>query len=161
MSVDQSTVTWKYIYNHEPNYREMCREKIKGVCLFINTNYLFNLDDDDIERKKVENELRVFLRILYIMNALFVADKESDTAQKQGFAWVTKEHYSELYSYFQNIEYKSPWDSDMLTLEILDNLCEFLTVHFPDNHYFIDACNTPITYTNFKHEINKFTYGIP
>jgi hypothetical protein len=160
MSNEQPTVTWKYIYKPEPNYREMCREKINSVCLFINTNYLLNLDDD-VERKNVENELRVFLRILYIMNAIFVCDKVSDTAQTQGVAWVTKEHYSELYTYFKNIEYKSPWDGDKLTLEILDNLCEFLTVHFPDNHYFLDACNTPITYTNFKHEINKFTYGIP
>ena len=159
MNNEQSTIPWKYVYNHEPNYREMCREKIKSVCLFINGNYLMNLVDDNdadvIERKNIENELRVFLRILHIMNAIFVCD------QKYGVACVTKEHYSELYSYFKNIEYKSPWDADNLTREILDNLCGFLTVHFPDNDYFIDACNTPITHTNFKHEFNKFTYGIP
>ncbi len=165
MNNEQSTVPWKYTYIPEPNYREMCREKINRVCLFINGNYLMNLVDDDdadvIERKKIENELRVFLRILHIMNAIFLYDKESDTAKAHGVACITKEHYSELYSYFKNIEYKSPWDADNLTRGLLNNLCGFLTVHFPDNDYFLDACNTPITHTNFKHEFNKFTHRIP
>ena len=160
MSNEQPTVTWKYIYNPDPNYREMCRKKIISVCLFINTNYLLNLDDDD-ERKNAENQFRVFLRILHIMNAIFVCDKDSDTAQTHGVAWVTKEHYSELYTYFENIESKSPRDDDKLTLEILDNLCKFLTVHFPDNHYFLRAMQYPYYYITFKHEIQKFAYGIP
>ena len=59
MNNEQSTIPWKYTYNPEPNYREMCREKIKSVYLFINGNYLMNLvddiDADVIERKNIEN----------------------------------------------------------------------------------------------------------
>lgn len=159
MSDEQPTIRWKYTYNPEPNYHEMTRERIKSVCLFINRKYLANLDDandaDVIQRKTIENKLRVFLRILHIMNAIFVCDPKYGV---YGVACVTKEHYSELYSYFKNIE--SPWDADNLTREILDKLCGFLTVHFPDNDYFLHACNTPITCTCFRHEFKILFYGM-
>ena len=152
---EQITVNWKYI--HEPNHRTLCHELLNGVCIFIHQNYLTNADND--ERKKIENELRGFLRIVHIMNALLVCNKESDMAMS--YACVTKEHYSKLFSIIKNMEYKSPWDGDNLTHELLGDLCAFLSIHFPDNEYFLDACNTPITHTNFKHEVNKLTYGIP
>lgn len=81
--------------------------------------YFASIEDDDISC--IEN-LKIYKRILHIINRLLRLPD------------LKVEYYHTIYLWFKDEPYKSPWDQDALSKELLRRMAINLPVLLADNH---------------------------